>query len=37
MPGEVIQRLEETGYTNIQDFDVEVGHYEVEATSRDGD
>lgn len=34
--GEVIARLQELGYTNISEFDVEWGHYEVEAMAPNG-
>jgi uncharacterized membrane protein YkoI len=36
-PAMVIERLQELGYTNIHDFDVEWGEYEVEAMSPAGD
>jgi uncharacterized membrane protein YkoI len=36
-PSQVIERLHEIGYTDIDDFDVEWGQYEVEATSPGGD
>ncbi len=32
-PSNVISRMKELGYTNIQGFDVEYGQYEVEATT----
>ena len=32
----IMEKLEELGYTNIHDFDVEWGEYEVEATSPGG-
>ena len=33
---EAIDRMEAMGYTNIHEFDVEWGHYEVEANAPDG-
>lgn len=36
-PTEVMTRLRELGYTNFEEFDVEWGSYEVEATDPDGD
>lgn len=33
---EAIERMEAMGYTNIHDFDVEWGVYEVEAVAPDG-
>lgn len=36
-PSEVVAMLRERGYTEIEDFDVEWGEYEVEATSPRGD
>ena len=35
-PSEVIARLHELGYTNIDEFDVEWGEYEVEALAPNG-
>ena len=35
-PSEVIARLQELGYTNIDEFDVEWGEYEVEAMAPNG-
>lgn len=34
--GEAIERMQAAGYTNIHDFDVEWGRYEVEAIAPDG-
>ena len=36
-PREVVERLQELGYTNIHDFDVEWSHYEVEAYVPNGE
>lgn len=33
---DAIARMQEMGYTNIHDLDVEWGHYEVEAYAPDG-
>ena len=35
-PSEVIARLQELGYTDIDEFDVEWGEYEVEAIAPNG-
>lgn len=35
--GEVIERLQGLGYTNITEFDVEWNHYEVEAIAPNGE
>lgn len=35
-PTDTIARLQELGYTNIDEFDVEWGVYEVEATAPNG-
>ena len=37
LPSEVMNRLQALGYSNFEDFDVEYGAYEVEATTPDGD
>lgn len=35
-PGEVMNKLRELGYTDIDEFDIEWGYYEFEASDRDG-
>jgi len=35
-PADVMDRLNELGYTDIDEFDIEWGYYEFEATSMDG-
>lgn len=35
-PGEVVAMLRERGYTDLHDFDVEWGNYEVEGTNPGG-
>lgn len=37
LPSQIVANLMERGYTDIDDFDVEWGEYEVEATSPTGD
>ena len=37
LPSDVMNRLQSLGYSNFEDFDVEYGAYEVEATTPDGD
>ena len=36
-PSEVVARLQELGYSQITDFDVEWNHYEVEALAPNGE
>ncbi len=36
-PAQVIERLQEMGYTDIHDFDVEPGEYELEAKAPNGE